>query len=172
MDVTVTLRGNPIELEGTPVEVGQKAPDFKVVATDLSVKSLNDYSGRVLILASLPSLDTPVCDLEARKFNEEVTKLSGDVSVLIISMDLPFAQKRWCGVSGVDPESKKVITLSDHRFASFGTNYGVLMKDLRLLARAIFVVSKDGTIRYKEIVPEVSSEPNYDAILDSVKKLI
>ncbi|MCX7822394.1 MAG: thiol peroxidase [Syntrophobacterales bacterium] len=165
----VTLKGMPLELEGTQVEVGQRAPDVKLVKTDLSVVGLDDFKGNVLILASVPSLDTPVCDMEARRFNEEATKLSQDIKVLIISMDLPFAQKRWCGASGVDTEKGGVITLSDHRLASFGMNYGVLIKDLRLLARAIFVVSKDGIIKHKEIVSEITNEPNYEAALEAAR---
>ena len=169
MGVVVTVRGTPFELEGTSVDVGQKAPNFEVVKTDLSPVSLDSFRGQVLVVASVPSLDTPVCDIEARKFNEEVTKLGKDVKVLVISMDLPFAQKRWCGAAGIDPESAQVITLSDHRHASFGKNYGVLIRDLRLLARAVFVISRDSVIKYKEIVPEVGHEPNYEAALVSAK---
>ncbi|MEM0385748.1 MAG: thiol peroxidase [Nitrososphaeria archaeon] len=169
MEVKVTVRGTPFALAGNVVEVGDKAPDFEVVRTDLSTVTLDSFKGQVLVLASVPSLDTPVCDIEGRKFNEEVTKLHPDVKVLIISMDLPFAQKRWCGAAGIDPDKAQVITLSDHRLASFGMNYGVLIKDLRLLARAVFVVSRDGIIKYKEIVPEVTNEPDYDAALAAAK---
>lgn len=165
----VTLKGTPFELEGTQVEAGHRAPDFKLTRMDLSVATMDDFRGNVLILASVPSLDTPVCDMEARRFNEEVTRLSRDIKVLIISMDLPFAQKRWCGMVGVDADKSQIVTLSDHRFASFGMNYGVLIKDLRLLARAVFVVSKDGIIKYKEIVPEITHEPNYSAALEAAK---
>ncbi len=172
MGMKVTMRGNPIELEGKDVHEGDRAPNVGLVATDLRTVLLEDYHGKVVVLASVPSLDTPVCDLEARRFNEEVTKLGNDVVVLVISMDLPFAQKRWCGAAGVDPSAGKVVTLSDHRDASFGQQYGVLIKELRLLARAVFVVSKDGVVRYKEIVPEVSSEPNYEAILRAVKECL
>lgn len=172
MSVTVTLKGTPFELSGSQVEVGQRAPDFKVVRTDLSIATLDDFKDSVLILASVPSLDTPVCDIEARRFNEEVTKLSPNVKVLIVSMDLPFAQKRWCGTAGVDTEKGQVVTLSDHRFASFGTNYGVLINELRLLARSIFVVSKDGIVKYKEIVSEITNEPNYEAALEAAKSCL
>lgn len=172
MAVKVTVRGTPFELDGKSVEVGDKAPNFEVVKTDLSTVTLENFKGQVLVLASVPSLDTPVCDIEGRRFNEEVTKLSPDVKVLIISMDLPFAQKRWCGAAGIDPDKAQLITLSDHRFASFGMNYGVLIKDLRLLARAVFIVSRDGVIKYKEIVHEVSHEPNYDAALAAAKSCL
>lgn len=165
----VTLGGNPVELEGNEVKVGERAPNAELVTTDLQAVTLDSYRGKVVILASVPSLDTPVCDIEARKFNEAVTRLGDDVVVLVISMDLPFAQKRWCGATGIDPGKGRMVTLSDHRIASFGRNYGVLIKDLRLLARAVFVVSKDGVIQYREIVPEVGGEPNYEAVLAVVK---
>ncbi len=162
----VTMKGNPLTLSGNEVKVGQKAPDFEVVGNDLSPVKLSSLAGKVCIIASVPSLDTSVCDMETRKFNEKAGEL-GDVVVLTISMDLPFAQKRWCGAAGV----KNVITLSDHRDASFGRAYGVLIKDLRLLARAVFVVDKSGTIRYILLVPELSHEPDYDAVLKAVKEV-
>jgi thiol peroxidase len=163
----VTMKGNPVTLEGKIVKVGQKAPDAEVVANDMSVVKLSSYLGKKCIIASVPSLDTPVCDVETHRFNEEAGKLGSDVVVLTISMDLPFAQKRWCGAAGV----KNVITLSDYRYASFGNAYGVLIKDLRLLARAVFVVDKAGVVRYVQIVPEISTEPNYAAVLEAVKNL-
>lgn len=159
----VTMRGNPVTLVGNPVQVGSKAPDFTAVANDLSTFHFKDTSG-VRLIASVPSLDTGVCDAEARRLNEEATKL-GNVQVLVISMDLPFAQRRWCGAAGVD----RVITLSDHRDASFGQAYGVLMKENRLLARAVFVVDSSGTVTYAEYVPEVTSHPNYDKVLEAVR---
>jgi thiol peroxidase len=119
------------------------------------------------VISSVPSLDTPVCDLETRRFNEEAGKFSEDIVFLTISMDLPFAQKRWCGSAGVE----RVITLSDHRDASFGTAYGVLMKEVRLLARAVFVVDKEGTIRYIQLVSEIAKEPDYAPVLEAIKKL-
>lgn len=159
----LTMRGNPITLVGKPVEVGQDAPDFTVVNTDMQPVSLKDTSG-VRLIASVPSLDTGVCDAETRRFNEEATKI-GDAKVYVISMDLPFAQKRWCGAAGVE----NVQTLSDHREASFGENYGVLIEGLRLLARAIFVIDSNNKVTYVEYVPEVSSHPNYEAALEAVK---
>ena len=163
----VMMKGKPVTLTGKPIKVGQKAPDAEVVANDLSVVKLSSYFGKKCIIASVPSLDTSVCDIETRKFNEEAGKLGSDVVVLTISMDLPFAQKRWCGAAGI----KNVITLSDYRYASFGNAYGVLIKDLRLLARAVFVVDKTGVVRYVQIVPEIATEPDYAAALEAVKKL-
>jgi thiol peroxidase len=164
----VTMKGKPITLIGPEIQVGQKAPDFEVVANDLSAVKLSSFAGKTCIIASVPSLDTSVCDRETRNFNEKAGELGGDiVVVLTISMDLPFAQKRWCGATGVE----NVTTLSDHREASFGKAYGVLIKDLRLLARAVFVVDKKGIVRYVQIVPEVASEPDYDAVLKAVKEL-
>jgi thiol peroxidase len=164
---TVTMKGNPLTLVGNEVKVGQPAPDFEVVANDMSAVKFSSYHGKVCIICSVPSLDTSVCDMETRRFNEEAGKLGGDVVVLTISMDLPFAQKRWCGAAGV----KNVQTLSDHRDASFGKAYGVLIKELRLLARAVFVVDKNGTIRYIQIVKELATEPDYEAVLKAVEGL-
>ena len=163
----VTMKGKPITLVGQAVKVGQKAPDFEVTANDLSPVKFSSFAGKVCIIASVPSLDTSVCDLETRKFNEKAAQLGSDVVVLTISMDLPFAQKRWCGAAGI----KNVQTLSDYRDASFGNAYGVLIKDLRLLARTVFVVDKKGVVRYLQIVPEIATEPDYDAALKAVKEL-
>jgi thiol peroxidase len=164
----VTMKGNPITLIGPELKVGDKAPDFVAIDNDLNPVSFDSFRGKVCILSSLPSLDTPVCDMETRRFNDEAGRLGEDVEILTISMDLPFAQKRWCGAAGVD----KVHTLSDHRDAAFGQAYGVLIKDLRLLARAVFVVDEDGIIRYAELVNEIASEPNYDSVMKAVKELV
>ena len=163
---SVMMKGKPVALEGNAVNVGDAAPDFVAVDTDMKEVRLSDYRGKVVLLLSVPSLDTSVCSLETRKFNESASRLGGDVVILTVSMDLPFAQKRWCGAEGV----KAVKTLSDYRDASFGLAYGVLMKDLRLLARAVFVVGRDGKITYKQLVSEVSSEPDYDTALRAVGK--
>jgi len=164
-----TMKGNPITLIGKEVKVGQKAPNAELVANDLSTVKLSSlWQGKVCILTSVPSLDTPVCDTETRRFNIEASNLDEDVVILAISMDLPFAQKRWCGGADV----KNVQTLSDHRDAAFGQSYGVLIGDLRLLARAVFVVDRQGVVRYVELVREVASEPNYEAALDAAKKLL
>jgi len=163
----VTFKGGPLTLVGNEVKVGDIAPDFAALANDLSPVKLSSYRGKVCVLSSVPSLDTPVCDMETRRFNEEAKRLSADVAVLTVSMDLPFAQKRWCGAAGVE----HVRTLSDHRDAAFGTAYGVLIKELRLLARAIFVVDQKGIIRHIQLVKEIAQEPDYNAVLEAVKKL-
>jgi len=138
-----------------------------VLDNDLKPVRLSDFRDKICLIASVPSLDTPVCDIETRRFNTEAGKLSSDIKILTISMDLPFAQKRWCGAAGVD----KVVTLSDHKEASFGSAYGVLIKELRLLARAIFLVDKEGTLRYIQIVKEVTEEPDYEKVLGVLKTL-
>ncbi len=164
----VTFKGNPLTLVGKEVKVRQKAPDFTVIDNDLSPVSFSSYVGKVCIISSVVSLDTPVCDMQTRKFNEEASRLGSNVAILTISMDLPFAQKRWCGASGVS----RLQTLSDHRDASFGQAYGILIKELRLLARAVFIVDQKGFIQYKEIVKEVTNEPDYKAPLTELKKLL
>jgi thiol peroxidase len=164
----ITMKGNPMTLVGNEVKVGDAGADFEVLSNDLSPVKLSSFRGKVCIVSSVPSLDTPVCDTETRRFNEEAGRLGSDVAVLTISMDLPFAQKRWCGAAGVS----RVQTLSDHRDASFGTSYGVLIKELRLLARAVFVVDRNGVIQYVQLVNEITQEPDYDAVLKAVSKLV
>jgi len=164
----ITMKGNPLTLLGPELKLGDKAPDFEVLDNNLKPVSLAAYQGKVCVIVSVPSLDTPVCDLETRRFNQETAELGQDVAILTISMDLPFAQKRWCGAAGVD----KVVTLSDHRQASFGAAYGALIKELRLLARMVFVVDRKGVIRYIQVVKEVGQEPEYASALEAVKKLI
>ena len=164
----VTLRGNPMTLSGPEIKPGQAAPDFTAVDTSLASVKLSDARGKVLILSSVPSLDTPVCDTETRRFNDEAGKL-GDVEVWTISMDLPFAQKRWCGAAGIT----HVKTLSDFRAREFGQKYGVLMTDGPLAgvySRAVFVVAKDGKVAHAEYVKEITAEPNYEAALAAAKK--
>lgn len=163
----VTLKGNPVTLLGEEIKVGDKAPAFEVVDNDLGPYRFEGGQGKTTIIASVPSLDTPVCDMETRRFNQEAASLGKDVRVLTISMDLPFAQKRWCAAAGIE----NVLTLSDYKNASFGMAYGVLIKELRLLARAVFVVDNQGVVRYHELVGEVGSEPDYTAVLEAVKKL-
>jgi thiol peroxidase len=163
----VTMKGTPLTLVGNEVNVGDEAPDFEALSNDLSLVKLSSFREKVCIISSVPSLDTPVCDIETRRFNEEAEKLSSDVALLTISMDLPFAQKRWCGAAGVT----RVQTLSDHRDASFGTSYGVLIKELRLLARAVFVVDRNGVLQYVQLVKEITQEPDYDPIVTAVRKL-
>ncbi|MFA5143615.1 MAG: thiol peroxidase [Candidatus Omnitrophota bacterium] len=162
----VTLKGNPLTLEGEEIKVGQKAPGFKALSHDLEERKLSDFSGKIKLIASVPSLDTPVCDTEIKRFNDEAAKISKDAAIIFISMDLPFAQKRFCQEFDIN----KVKTLSDHRDASFGLNYGVLIKEMRLLARAIFIIGKDDSVKYVQLVKELSSPPDYDAALAALKK--
>ena len=164
----VSLQGNPLTLLGPELKLGDRAPEFEVLDNSLSPIQLASFKGKIIILASLPSLDTPVCDLETRRFNTEAEKLDADIRILTISMDLPFAQKRWCGAAGVD----KVVTLSDHRTASFGSAYGVLIRELRLLARAVFVLDRTGVIRYIQVLPDLAQEPDYDQAIKVVEKLV
>lgn len=162
----VTFRGHPITLVGDEVKVGQKASDFKALASDLTEKTLADFKGKIKLIASVPSLDTPICDLQIKRFNDEAATISKDVAIIFISMDLPFAQKRFCQEFNIN----KIKTLSDHREADFGLKYGVLIKELRLLARAIFLVDKDDTVRYVEYVKEIGTQPNYESALQAIKK--
>ncbi len=163
----VKFDGTPMELAGKAVEVGQKAPDFTAVKQDMSEMSLSDTKGSVRVLSVVPSIDTPVCAMQTRFFNKEATDL-GDVKILTISMDLPFAQGRFCAAEGIE----NVEVLSDHRTAEFGEKYGFLMKDLRLLARGIVVVDQDDVIRYVEYVDEVTHDVDFDAALKAVKELL
>ena len=161
----ITFRGNPFTLTGTPVKQGDKAPNFRLLANDLSPRTLDNYKGKTLVFSVVPSLDTGVCDLQTRRFNTEAAALGGHVQILTVSCDLPFAQARWCGAAGVT----QLETLSDHYELSFGMAYGVVIKELRLLSRSIFVVNKAGIITYCELVPEVSHEVNFDAALAAAK---
>lgn len=161
----VTFLGNPLTLVGAEIRAGEKAPGFTVLDNGLAPKTLADFAGKTVVVSVTPSLDTPVCDAQLRRFNEEATKLGDDVVVLNVSMDLPFANKRFCSVAGIE----KAMTLSDHRDASFGQAYGVLVKELRLLARAIFVVGKDGLVKHAEVVPEMTHHPDYDKAIAAAK---
>lgn len=162
-----TMRGNPLTLLGPEHKPGDKLPDFTLVDTGLKPVRSADTNGHVRVFSVVPSLDTPVCDAQTRRFNQEATRLGDSVRILTVSMDLPFAQKRWCGAAGVD----RVQTLSDYQTGSFGLAMGTLIKELRLESRAIFVVDKDGVIRYVEYVKEVADHPNYDKALDAVRAL-
>jgi thioredoxin-dependent peroxiredoxin len=159
-----TLRGNPLTVLGPELKVGDKAPDFEAVDNSLKPVTLATTGSGVRIFSVIPSLDTPVCDAQTKRFNEEASKLP-NVSIYTFSMDLPFAQKRWCGAFGVD----KVQMVSDHRTGSFGEHYGTLIKDLRIHSRAIFVVDKDNVIRHVEYVKEVGDHPNYETALAAAK---
>jgi thiol peroxidase len=164
----ITIKGNPLTLLGDEVRVGQAAPDFTVLDNSLEPVDFSSFRGKVCVISSVPSLDTPVCDAQTRRFNVEAGKLGNDVVVLTISMDLPFAQKRWCGAAGVD----KVHTLSDHRDASFGRAFGMLIMELRLLARGVFVIDRKGIVRYIQLVKEVGTEPEYGPVLEAVKAVL
>ena len=163
----ITFQGNPLTLIGKELKPGTAAPDFRVVDNGLAPVTLADFSGKIKILSAVPSLDTPVCDTETRRFNKEAAALPDNIVVLTISMDLPFAQARWCGAAGID----RVKTLSDYQERSFANAYGLLIKELKLLARAVFVVDAANTIRYVQIVPEITEEPDYDAALNAAKAL-
>lgn len=165
---TFTIKDKSFQLAGTPAKVGDKAPDFTVVAPDFSLKKSSDYRGKVRVIASVPSLDTSVCDRETKRFNDEAASLGEDIAILTISMDLPYAQRRWCGAV----DNLKVSVLSDHRDTDFGKKYGVLVSDLRILARAVFVVDKEGIIRYVELVGVIGNEPNYEKVLDVARQLV
>lgn len=167
-DATVTMKGAPLSLAGTLPRIGDAAPAFELLDNELSPVRSADFRGRVCVIAVVPSLDTPVCDLQTRRFNQEAAQLGEDVVILTVSMDLPFAQKRWCGAAGVE----RVTTLSDHRTGDFGRSYGVLIQDLRLLARAVFVVDREGKVQYVELVPELTQEPDYEAALAAVKRVL
>ena len=164
----VTMHGNPLTLVGNEIKVGDQAPDVTLVNNDLQPVALRDHAGKVRIISTVPSLDTPVCDLQTRRFNSEAAGLGDKVVILTVSMDLPFAQKRWCGAAGVD----QVITLSDHREAALGQAYGLLIQELRLLARAVLVVDQSGVVRYVQLVKEISQEPDYEPVLEAARALL
>ncbi len=163
----VTMKGNPLTIN-PELKIGDKAPNFNVLDSDLKEVGLKNFAGKIKIISITPSLDTPVCDMQLRRFNQETANLPDYVEVLNISMDLPFAISRFCTTAGID----KVKAFSDHRDASFGNAYGVLIKELRLLARSIFIIDKDDIIKYVEIVPEITNHPDYDKALDMAKKLL
>jgi thiol peroxidase len=163
-----TLKGNPITLVGPELKAGDKAPDFKVNVNLVEQATLSTYAGKVKLISVVPSLDTGVCDAQTRRFNEEASKLGDNVVILTVSVDLPFAQARWCGAAGVD----KVVTLSDYKERSFGTAYGVLIKELALDMRSIFVVDANDTIQYVEYLKEMTEHPNYEAAIAAVQKLV
>ena len=162
----VKMRGNPLTLIGNEVKVGDTAPDFEVLDENLQPVSLSSYKGKTVVIVSVPSIDTPVCDTETRRFNQEAAKLGDDIQILTISMDLPFAQKRWCAAAGID----KVKMVSDYRDALFGNSFGVLIKELRLLARTVFIVDPDGKVKYVQYVEETTEEPDYNEVLTALGK--
>ncbi|SMG53530.1 thiol peroxidase [Paenibacillus aquistagni] len=163
-----TFKGNPITLIGPELQVGAEAPDFNLHKNLLETASLNDFAGKIKLISVVPSIDTGVCDMQTRRFNEEASKLGEQVVVLTVSADLPFAQARWCGAAGVD----QVVMLSDYKNNSFGQAYGLLIKEFQLDMRAIFVLDADNKITYAEYLPEMTEHPNYDAAIEAVKALV
>lgn len=164
----ITFKTNPMTLLGPDIKVGDAAPDFRVVDNGLQPVTLASSAGKVRLITVVPSIDTPTCDTMTRKFNEEAAKLPEAVVSYTISLDLPFAQKRWCGAAGIE----RVKTLSDYQDRSFGLNYGLLIKELKLLTRAVYVIDAQGKVAYREIVKEVTAEPDYAAALAAAKKLV
>ncbi len=165
---SVTFKGNPLTLVGREVKPGDHVPDFTVTANDMSDLTMNQMKDKVVIISSVPSLDTPVCSIETKRFNDEAGKLGANAVVLTVSLDLPFAQKRWCGAEG----ATNVVTASDYKHRTFGEAFGVYIKELGLLSRAVFVVDKTGKVTYVQYVPEVSSEPDYAPIVEAAKKAL
>ncbi|HPS56317.1 MAG TPA: thiol peroxidase [Sedimentisphaerales bacterium] len=161
----VTFQGNPLTLIGDEIKVGDKLPDCQLVGNDLSRVQLSSFKGKLCIISCVPSLDTPVCDLQTRRFNEEAGKFGENVAVITVSMDLPFAQQRWCG----NASAENIITLSDYMTAGLAKSLGVLIKELHLFARAVFVVDKQGVITYVQIVREVTNEPDYEEVLKALR---
>lgn len=165
---TVTFEGKVLHLEGELPEIGKKAPDFELTATDLGKVSMSAFAGNTLVLATVPSLDTPVCDLEMRHFNQEASNLSDKVRIVAVSCDLPFAQARWCGDAG----ASHVQALSDYMDNSFGKSYGVLIRELHLLARAVFVIDGQGILAYSQLVPEITSQPDFAPVIAAINQTL
>ncbi|MFZ5979945.1 MAG: thiol peroxidase [Candidatus Zixiibacteriota bacterium] len=164
----ITMKGNPLTLTGPALKVGDRAPEFTVLNNDLQPVNFSDSKGKVRLISVVPSLDTPVCDTQTVTFNRKAAELGDNVALYTISMDLPFAQKRYCAARAVD----RLQTLSDYNMASFGQNYGLLIKELRLLARAVLVIDQNDKISYMQIVPEVTQEPDYTGALEALKKIV
>lgn len=162
----ITFQGNPLNLEGSRLSVGNTAPDFTLIKQDLSPMHLKDVSG-IKIISVIPSIDTPVCDIQTRRFNKEASEIKG-ATVITVSMDLPFAQARWCGAIGVE----NMIVASDYADRDFGKKYGLLIKELKLLSRAVLVLDKDNKVVYTEYLKEITNEPDYKAAIEAVKKLL
>jgi len=167
MMASITFKGNPVTLVGSEVKVGDQAPDFTVLSNSLEEVTLQDIKGKPAVISVIPSIDTGVCDAQTRRFNEEAAGL-GSVKVYTISADLPFAQARWCGANGIE----NVETLSDHREMSFGEAFGLYIKELRLLARAVFVLDENGKVVYTEYVSEATNHPDYDKAIKAAKSLV
>ena len=165
MSRKVTFKGNPISISGPELKVGDNAPEFKLTDNAMQDLTLAAFAGQTLILSVVPSLDTPVCSVQTKKFNESAAKLGDNIRILTVSLDLPFAQKRWCGAEGVTA----VTTASDYKYRSFGESYGAYLPDLGLLARAVFIIGSDKKVKYVQYVTEVASEPDYEQALNAAK---
>ena len=168
MNRSITFKGNPLILVGRNLDTGSEAPDFRVISQDLKEVHLSDFEGKIKILTSFPSLDTPVCDLQVKEFNKRATKFSSEIVVLAISKDLPFAQKRFCSENDI----KNINVLSDYRFASFGLNYGLQIKELNLLARSILIADKNNILRYLQLVGELTQSPDFDGALKALEETV
>jgi thiol peroxidase len=165
----IDFKGKDQTVVGADIEIGAKAPAFKAVANDWSkIDPINDYPGKIRVLSSILSLETSVCDIETKRFNQEAAALGEDVAIFVLSHDLPFTQERWCGAEGVD----QVVTLSDSALDDFGPKYGVRLKELRVLRRAVFVVDRDGTVTYADYMPALGVEPDYEAVLAAVREVL
>ncbi|MBN2449754.1 MAG: thiol peroxidase [Lentisphaeria bacterium] len=161
----VTFKGSPLTLVGRMPAAGDTVPDVTVLGRDLGAVRLSDFRGKVMVLVTVPSLDTSVCDMEVRRFNREAAGMGPDAVIVVASVDLPFAQARWCGAAGVD----RVVTVSDHRETALGQAFGVLVRELRLLARCVFVIDREGVLRYTQLVREIAEEPDYGAVLGALR---
>ncbi|MCK9573400.1 MAG: thiol peroxidase [Candidatus Omnitrophica bacterium] len=168
MERQTKFQGAPLTLVGRNLKLNTDAPDFRVISTDLKEVTLKDFKDKIKIITSFPSSDTPVCDLQVKEFNKKAVAFSKDIVVLGISKDLPFAQKRFCDLNNIT----NVVTLSDYRFSSFGINYGLLIKELNLLARSVSIVDKTNVIRYMQIAPEVTSQLNYESVLTALNDVV
>jgi len=164
----ITFKGNPFTLVGRQISIGNKSPDFRVVSQDLKEVGLSDFKGKLKLISSFPSLDTPVCDLQVKEFNKKAAGLSTDIAVIGISKDLPFAQSRFCSLN----EIKNETVLSDYKYSSFGLNYGLLVKELNLLARSVLILDKNDTLRYFKIVPEITQAVDYTAALENLESIL
>ena len=167
MATTITFKGDPVELAGTPPQVGEQAPAFELVNTKMETVHLSDSDGKIRVISVIPSIDTGVCAAQTRRFNEAIDQMPDNVVGITISEDTPFAQARWCGAEGIT----KMEMLSDFKGNTFGQSYGLYMPSMGLLARSVYIVDGDGKVVYFQLVPEMSDEPNYDEVLDKIKEV-
>ncbi len=167
MATTITFKGDPVELSGTPPQVGDQAPAFELVNTKMETVHLSDFDGKIRVISVIPSIDTGVCEAQTRRFNEALDEMPDNVVGLTISEDTPFAQARWCGAEGIT----KMEMLSDFKGNTFGKSYGLYMPAMGLLARSVYIIDGDGKVAYFQLVPEMSEEPDYDEVLDKVKEM-